>query len=331
MTYRIINVLIGSACNMKCGYCLQSNEKAPADHRADPVLFARGLSEYLKGRSPRVIAYWGGEPMLYWDRIRTTYEALALHGIVPTTHNVITTNGRLMTDEYVEYANAHPDIWTVVSLHDGKDLTDEHMDRFFRLNRFSLSDIVHAKRTDLWEMQDLYYRLKERYGRQPKVCVHFLRCNDGCSPEYYMSREDIDSFCSHLLQVVHMARMGDEWAVWQCRQLLFKRNQIRARRPGALCVSEDTLSVDLHGNTYECHHDFSASNVTGNLFRRGFIPIRSGAPRHDPMRFAGTDACKACEFFNECRGGCYTSNTHDLDCYLNRRLGKIFQQMEKAV
>ena len=34
---------------MKCGYCLQTNEKSPADHKADPVEFAHKLADYLKG------------------------------------------------------------------------------------------------------------------------------------------------------------------------------------------------------------------------------------------------------------------------------------------
>lgn len=323
-----INILFGSACNMRCGYCLQISEKAPADHKADPELFVEKLSGVLK-QAPATIAYWGGEPMLYWGMIKAVHSGLSRKGIVPTHHSVITTNGRLLTDEYVDYANAHPDIWTVVSLHDG-GFTDEQMDRIFRLERFSLSELVHAKRTSLWDLQDLYYRLKLRYGRAPKICVHFLRCNDGCSPDYYMRREDVDSFCRHLMDIVRMARMGDEWASWQCRQLLFRRDRVRARSTGALCVRDGVLSVDLHGNTYACHHNFSAKNMTGNLFRIGSarrLPIVSGKTV-DPQRFAKSQKCRDCEFFNECRGGCYTSNTHELDCYLQKNLSRIYRVME---
>ena len=108
----------------------------PADHKADPVEFAHKLADYLKGSRIERIAYWGGEPMLYWDRIKALHGALIDKGIRPE-QSTVTTNGRSLTDDYVEYANANPDIFTVVSWHDG-NFTDEQLSRIFRLREFSI-------------------------------------------------------------------------------------------------------------------------------------------------------------------------------------------------
>ena len=79
--------------------------------------------------------------MLYWDRIRTLHGVLIDEGIRPE-QSTITTNGRSLTDDYVEYANANPDIFTVVSWHDG-NFTDEQLSRIFRLKEFSISLLIH--------------------------------------------------------------------------------------------------------------------------------------------------------------------------------------------
>lgn len=329
MKYRQINILIGSACNMKCGYCLQTNEKSPADHKADCLVLAHKLADYLGGDRPRKISYWGGEPMLYWEKIRTIHSVLSERKLIPEDKSIITTNGRAMTDEYVEYANAHPDIWTVVSTH-GWGFTEEQTDRFFRLNAFSLSSLIHHHHLDLWQEREKYWELKEKYGRRPNICAHFLRANDGCSPEYYMTREDADKFCRHIRnEVIPMARLGDEWARWQCSQLLYERDRVINKGEGCMCVRPDQLSVDTHGNIYHCHHNYDANNIVGNIFKK-VIPIVS-VPRHDPERFYKTQECQSCEILEQCRGGCYTSNTHEIDCYFAKQRAKLYTLMERIL
>ena len=329
MKYRNINILIGSACNMKCPYCLQTNELSPADHKADPEAFAYKLAIHLEGSVPKRISYWGGEPMLYWDRIKTIHQILKAQNITPTDKSIITTNGRLLSDDYVDYANSNPDIWTVVSCH-GWDFSDEQLDRIFRLKRFSLSDLIHHHRLTLWDLRDKYWELKARYKTYPRICAHFLRANDGCSSDYYMTKEDVDAFCRHIrCDIIPMARLGDEWAFWQCSQLLYERNRIRGKGAGCMCVRPDQLSVDLHGNLYHCHHNYSSDNVVGNLFKK-VIPIAT-KERLDPERFFKTEQCQSCDILEECRGGCYTSNTHEIDCYFAQERSKLYSLMERTI
>lgn len=327
MKYKLVNLLIGSACDMNCPYCLQTNERSPADHKADSLEFAYKLAGYLGGDRPDKISYWGGEPMLYWDKIKTIHRVLSEQSLTPSDKSIITTNGRKLSEDYVLYANAHPDIWTVVSTH-GWGFTDEQTDRIFSLNNFSLSVLIHHHHLDLWEERDKYWELKERYGREPKICAHFLRANDGCSPDYYMTRGDVDKFCRHVSRdIIPMARMGDEWARWQCSQLLFERNRLIKRGEGCMCVRPDQLSVDLHGNRYNCHHNYDGSNITGNIFKK-VIPITS-AERPDPERFYKTEECRNCDILEQCRGGCYTSNTHEIDCYFAKERAKLYSAIER--
>lgn len=331
MKYSQVNILIGSACDMQCPYCLQTSGRSPANKKADPEEFAEKLAAYLDGASPEKIMIWGGEPMLYWKTIRIMHSRLSELGIRAADGQcIVTTNGRSIPDDYVEYANANSDIWTTVSCHGG-GFSDAQLDTIHRLKRFSLSELITHQRTDLWEIRDWFWKLKDRYGGVPRLCVHFLRATDSCGSECYMTKDDVDAFCRHIEQeVIPMARYGDPWALWQCSQLIYEIDRYRKQPRGAMCVRPDRLSIDMHGNVYECHHDFSAANVVGNVFsKRKTIPIRPEGKA--PGRFWNSKECQACpeEILSFCKGGCYLSNTHDIDCYLSHRRYDLYKRMKE--
>ena len=249
---------------------------------------------------------------------------------VVTDRYVFTTNGRSLTDEYVEFANNHPDFRTVVSWHGG-GFTDEQLDRIFRLKTVTLSEIITHYRRDLWDFRNWYWDLKERYGGG-LICAHYLRATDGCGPDYYMTRDDVDAFFGHVERdVLPMATWGDEWAGRQLSQLLWDRNRRLPQPSGAMCVRPDRLSIDLHGNEYLCHHDFAATNVIGNIFRG--IPIIPEEFLQETQKYWKDERCRKCpdDVRLYCRGGCYLSKTHDIDCYLARRRGRTLRLIEKEL
>lgn len=334
MKYSQVNILIGSACDMHCPYCLQNSGRSLADRKADPEEFADRLTEYLQGESPRKIMAWGGEPMLYWEKIRRVHARLKANGIqTPFRSFVITTNGRSISDDYVAYANANPDIWTTVSYHGG-GFTDDQLDQIYRVHDFSFSEIITHQRTDLWDLRDFFWQMKDRYGGTPRVCVHWLRANDSCGSECYMTKNDVNAFCRHVeTEVIPMAKLGDYWAQWACSQMLFERDRRLDQPMGPMCVRPDRLSIDMHGNVYGCHHDFSASNVIGNIFKpKHVIPIHPSGYKV-PNRFWDSENCRHCpdDIKGYCRGGCYLSNTHDIDCYFSHKLYPLYKKMENAL
>ena len=262
--------------------------------------------------------------MLYWAKIRRIMDSLTELDRAPEEGFFITTHGRRLTDEYVEYANTHQ-VWTTVSAHDW-DFTDEQFDRIFRLDHFSISSIIEHGQIEFWALRKRFYELEDRYGFKPRLYLHFLRANDGCSPECYLSKEDVDALVEHLVfDVIALAHKGDDWARWQCSQLLSDRRKEVAKGTGGKCVRDDRLSIDLHGNIYRCHHNFDATNVCGNIFQK-VIPIHADSTV-DFERFIRTEECRTCPIFEECRGGCYLSNTHDVDCYLAKQMSAVYQLM----
>lgn len=327
MAYKAINLMIGTACDMRCAYCLQTGADIPANHKADLVSFSEKFIPFLHSSGiPSRIIFWGGEPMLYWETIKSIMQSLEKADSCPTEGFFITTNGRRMTDEYVEYANAHH-VWTTVSAHDW-GFTREQMDRIFRLDHFSISSIIEHRQIEFWDLRKRFYELEDRYGFKPRLYLHYLRANDGCSPDCYLTKDDVDKLVEHLVfDVINLACRGDDWARWQCAQLLSERRKELAKGEGSKCVREDRLSIDLHGNTYRCHHNYDASNISGNIFKKT-IPIVE-QPLIDCKRFEDSPECRNCSIFSECRGGCYLSNTHEVDCYLAQMMSKVYALMEQ--
>ena len=328
--YSQVNLLIGSSCDMHCPYCLQHDGRSLADRKADPEEFAEKFAKFLRGRTVGKVMLWGGEPMLYWKRIRAVYEALHRAG-ARIGYYVFTTNGRSLTDDYIEFANSHPDLRTVVSWHGG-GFSDDQLERIFRLKTCTLSEIISHYRLDLWDFRNWYWELQERFRKGVIVCAHYLRATDGCGEDWYMTREDVDAFFGHVERdILPMAAWGDEWAGRQLSQLLYDRDRRLPQPVGAMCVRPDRLSVDLHGNEYLCHHDFAATNVIGNVFRG--IPIVPEESLRETQKYWKSDRCRKCpeDVRLYCRGGCYLSKTHDIDCYLAKRRGKTLRLVEREL
>lgn len=312
---------------MKCPYCLQTGEDIPANKAVDIGTFIKRFKVFLGESTIHRLIIWGGEPMVYWRSLKQLLLGLYEAGIVPEDRTMVTTNGRRMTDDYVQFANCHR-LWTTISAHDW-NFTEEQYVRFFRLRDFSISSIVHAKHINLFDLRDHYYDMLVNFGRPPRIYAHYVRANDGCSPEYYLTKADVDTFVNHLLrEVLPLAVKGDIWARWQLAQLLSERRKELTKGNESKCIIFDRLTIDLHGNLYECHHNYDVSNIIGNIFSKT-IPIYAEDVRPNPFKYSDSEECRHCDVFSECHGGCYLSNTHDVDCYLAKKLHLAYQKFER--
>lgn len=320
-----INLMLGTACDRSCEYCLQSNGASPANKKPDLDWFCDNFKNLVSANTS--ISYWGGEPMIYFDKIKHIHNHLKDAGIT-FKRATITTHGRSLTDEYVDFANANPEIWTSVSCH-GYDFADAQLKMISRLKSFSFSEIISHENLFSNSAREFAYSFEDRFGVFPHVWLHFVRANDYCDPKFYLTHEDVDLFCNHLMNdVLPMAQIGDKYSIWFLNQLQRERIKKRDKSDGAMCVNAGSLSIDLHGNIYQCHHDYSQSNIVGNAFKK-IIPIYESEIKN-PNRFYSTPECQKCELLNECRGGCYLSHSHKVDCYLTKRLSRVLRNVEKG-
>lgn len=308
---RALNLLFGSACNLHCGYCLQQDDLPKNNKKADVDEFLRKFKDFVtvNNLKTKTVHYWGGEPMLYWDRIKKVY--LGIAPLFKARMHRITTNGTLITDDYVDFCNEHSDIFTVVSFHDGK-ITDDQWKRIVRLNKFSIENLIHHKQLDPRVRENDWRKICEMAGREIPISFDYLKANNGCAPEYWLTEEDVMQYFCNIYNLFNETRTND-FAKAVIAHFLFAYNRDFENKTkyGQPCVNTSILSIDLFGNVYKCHHDNSPTNVVGNIFKK-IIPITPY--NRIQMRYYDSAICRMCEAYRSCGGGCYLSNTHSVDC-----------------
>jgi uncharacterized protein len=113
---RVLKIQLGLSCNYACSYCSQAFQIADAtvSRLADVEHFLTELDGWI-AQGPEKIELWGGEPFLYWAKIKRLIPALAER--FPTAAFSIITNGSLLDREKLDFIAAH-DIAITIS-HDG--------------------------------------------------------------------------------------------------------------------------------------------------------------------------------------------------------------------
>lgn len=93
-----LKIQMGFACNYSCSYCLQATAALSPEVNVldDTHTFLRKLDNWLIG-SPSRIEFWGGEPLVYWSRLKILVPTL--RDKFPDAEFVMITNGSLLNKE----------------------------------------------------------------------------------------------------------------------------------------------------------------------------------------------------------------------------------------
>lgn len=323
----MLNIFLGYACNFSCDYCLQP-PKSDRDmtRRTDPSFFIENVVPYVKEKGIREIAYWGGEPLLYWDSIVAIHEALLAEGL-SFDHINFATNGARLTDEIVEKLNEWG-FYVVVSQHPG--FGEPNWDLVAKLHNSSVSFLFNHQQLEAWPFIENVKKLEEKYNRPFFPFAHWTRATKGCAPEFRFTFEDIDKHIAHLYELADAAIAGDK----HCQGLFrgWVPDWARKLKPDydgrvdARCYSDAHISVDLHGNRYACHHSVSDDQRTGTLWE---VDSQETVDRAE--RFTKTSECMSCPIRTYCRGNCHLSETHEVDCMLTKRLHQVYAYYDEAM
>lgn len=94
-----LKIQLGLGCNYSCSYCSQGPQRHREDASStqDAAAFLGNL-HWIDGE-PEKIEFWGGEPLLYWNKIAIL--APALRERFPNATFLIITNGSLLQEEII--------------------------------------------------------------------------------------------------------------------------------------------------------------------------------------------------------------------------------------
>lgn len=309
---RRLNIILGAACNRHCPYCCQAS---PADRdscgKSD---WSRLRSKLLKLnesgelRKLERIAFWGGEPMLYWSTIQALYRMLCNDGIYPHSAYRVATNGDLINDDYVRFANSIPEWLTTVSWHDGS-IAPRQWEVLKKLRSCIVTGLVTSSwRRDLPAMRKKYLSL----GLQMPVQLWPVHFAGQCAGFEKLTNDDVDESIGFLQSLVESPQDGFSQAL----RISIMQHCSRKGRVSPDCGDESILTIDLLGREYLCQHN--PAQATARTAKLLTVAEQSRA------------GCRNCIAWEHCGGGCFLSANREIECRFYKKYVRLGRSLNEA-
>lgn len=309
---RKIEIILGTACNFNCIYCIQHENKPRCKKQVSQKLldWLDDIAYQLPMKFKPTIHFYGGEPLLYKD---------AIHEIIEHCKDdfnyLVVTNGSHLTDEDVDYFNEH-DVRVALS-NDGPntkitrqiDMLDdpEFVARFNRLKHQEVDGVVSALN------QDFYAFFEHVAAKCPsaKIAHEELVCSESTDPRLYKfdqqvllksykcMGEELDTAWKEGTSHSHGATTFNRYI----KQATHALNNPGFPEFGVCGSGKSRLAVDTQGNVYLCKN-FNVKIGTVDdeyevLYDRAKDEVKKLRDAHLEAK-----GCFDCPAFYFCRGGC---------------------------
>ena len=312
----VLKIQLGLRCNYGCSYCNQSSAvpEASITRTADADAFLTRLPHWLQG-APERIEFWGGEPLLYFAKLKRLVPALRQR--FPSAVMSIVTNGSLVDGEVLGFIEAW-DLHVAVS-HDGPGQHLRGPDPFddpvragwlralWRrrgAGRASFHVVLTPANADLAATRGWFVR---RLG-DPEVAVD----TEGVVGVYDdRSLQGAGRWREEDYRRLHAglaAGFADGEAL-RWRSLREKARDfvqsLQQRRPAAALAQKcgmdrpEQLAVDLHGNVLTCQNTGAQGrHLLGHVARMDEVRLASAT------HWSHRASCSRCPVVQLCKGGC---------------------------
>lgn len=309
---RILKIQLGLSCNYACSYCSQAFQIADAtvSKLADVEHFLNELDAWIAD-APEKIELWGGEPFLYWAKIKRLIPALAAR--FPSAAFSIITNGSLLDREKLDFIAAH-DIAITIS-HDGPGqhlrgpdpLDDPDKRRWIeallaeRPGRTGFNAVLTRQHHDLRTLKAWF---AEKVGQDVSIGLEgVVNVYDAATAIGTGRFEPAD--LNSLTRSIFEALVEDRNAFGLGERVNEFYASIQRRRPiealGQKCGmdSPDAIAVDLRGNVMTCQNTGAkGAHKIGHV--ADFDAIALDTATH----FAFREECMSCPVVQLCKGSC---------------------------
>jgi uncharacterized protein len=320
-----LKIQLGMRCNYHCSYCNQASEleAGTVTRTADADDFLAGLAGWLEDE-PRRIEFWGGEPLLYFAKLRRLVPALRAR--FPQAELALVSNGSLMDEEILAFIEAH-DLFVAIS-HDGPGqhlrgpdpfddpLRAHWLREFWRRRggarrRAAFNFVLTPATADIpatrqW-LADRIGDAALRVDLEGVVTVYDDRALAGAGrwseADYARMRAGVDAaFASgEAFEIRDLAARARDFI-----------RSLRHRRPssalGQKCGMDepDQLAVDLRGNVMTCQN----TGAEGR-HRLGSVAALAEVKLDTATHWSHRESCTHCPVLQLCKGSCmYLHDAH---------------------
>lgn len=339
-------------CNLRCKYCFRHLEKLKRDEIDNSMLksICKYILQYCHAQNIKEfsIQFWGGEPLLMFDKIIYVYEFFEKHGLNPQF--IMETNGTLI-DEKVATELVKRKIRIGISI-DGPEYLHnlqrpfvnggESFDQVIQgvnclkkvfYDEFGLITVITKK--NIHEASDiLNYFAKQLNLHQAKF--NLVKQNV-FSPESMelsnFSDLEIDNFFDNIIKkIVQLNQEG--YQIYE-RNICDKTMNLLSKRARNICSSRGCrggykiVSFNGKGDIYPCdmldHEEVRIGNIKDEISLLHMI--ENAVEKNRFFKKKEIEECKMCPWNGYCEGGCTASMIYneksfidEMECRVNRIL-----------
>jgi uncharacterized protein len=311
-TPHTLKIQMGLSCNYSCAYCSQASsiKDATISLLSDVDKFLSQLDTWLVG-SPSRIELWGGEPFVYWVKIKKLIPALSTR--YPNATFLIITNGSLLDREKIDFIKKY-NIEVGIS-HDGPGqhvrgpdpLEDNDKRRWIevliaeREGYVSINSVIHKENYNLQASEEWF--LNALGDTVPLNFEGIVNVYDAATLHGMgaMTQEELTSLSNQMFASI----VDDPGRFSLAPRVKEFVDSIAEGRPiealGQKCGMDrlDQIAVDLKGNVMTCQNTGAkGSHKIGHV--DDFDNIKLNTSTH----FAFRKECMECPVVQLCKGSC---------------------------
>jgi uncharacterized protein len=310
-----IRVVLGRGCNLQCKYCRQRDSKTENLHSMDIETFYSNLKRFVGNKKIKQVDFWGGEPLLYFDKIQYLHERLSKEMGVKNFY--FSTNGTLLNNVITDFLIRNK-VYVSVSydgdgqLLRGYDLEHDEkvVDCLRRLNDAGLVLFTPVMTKFNWDI----YSYKEKVANLLKsdlFKIFFvpMAIVDEEGYEYRIPEERLMAMSNNLYENLIEGKLNEASNTFAKVFSFIKSLGGQVNYPSCLSAQENYLPLDLEGNILSCHnYNKDAVNQSNEKLYLGNISeIQLGKKLKIPIKewlSRWNTRCSNCLVKYMCRGGC---------------------------
>jgi len=306
-----IRIQLGLGCNYSCSYCLQKDQIKDSTKTSlrDAEIFMKNLDKWVEG-APAEIEFWGGEPLLYWNKIKFLLEKLTER--FPEVSYLIITNGSLIDDDFIETVEKY-NIRVAIS-HDGpgqynrgpdpldNPIQFEMIKKFFdrRKNNMSFNSVITPSNMNLDKIEQFF---KSKFGQEARISFEGVVINydDGESntfttEQYNELSKNVAMSCMRPFE-----NLPNTFQIKIREFMKTLQNKLSSDSVFQKCGMdrEDYIAVDLLGNVMTCQNTGS----TGK-HRIGHVYSLDKVKLNTSWHWSQREECSHCPVLQLCAGSC---------------------------
>ena len=311
----MITFALSLSCNFDCSYCFESTHNGPVMTQETEDRVMRFIRKYRADSLS--ITWYGGEPLLVFDRILSINRRLQDMGKAYTASMI--TNGYLLTRDKADRLNDLRVTYLQITLDGTRETHDSR--RFLRgggatydrilenIDGVMASDYkgglhirvnVDSRNED--EFAQVYTMMRDRYpsdfGRRLTVYPGFVKGDDHPDHSCFFDPVQQGEFLTHMMEKYKIAPLS-----------LFPQRRMQ----GCMLTRRNAFVIGPDGEIYKCWDDVGIpERVVGNV--NGFRDWNMSliAEGMTGCSYLDSQECRECFYFPICDGGCHRIRQNNL-------------------